>query len=112
MAARLLQQQKYDRQEVVEHYLDTCTHVSSLFSPSVSQEENNEVEEIEMEVEEQVMEEEAPSIDSQSTVATPSLPPSVPALPSGTSNVKIRKDYNPKGNTSLGPVICALYTVK
>ncbi|XP_019853715.1 PREDICTED: splicing factor 3A subunit 1-like [Amphimedon queenslandica] len=78
LAARLLQQQKYDRQE----------------------EENNEVEEIEMEVEEQAMEEEAPSIESQSTVATPSLPPSVPALPSGTSNVKIRKDYNPKASAA------------
>ena len=66
------------------------------------------MEEIEMEVEEQVMEEETPSIDTQSTI-TPAAPPSVPALPSGTSNVKIKKDYNPKGITERFVLIKILY---
>ena len=54
----------------------------------IIQDEGVEVEEIEMEVDEPTEEETIPPV---------SIAPSVPSLPSVSSNVKIRKDYNPKG---------------
>lgn len=64
----------------------------SFSNPLLIQDEGAEVEEIEMEVDEPAEEEPIPPV-----VPTPS----VPALPSVSSNVKIRKDYNPKGKKEV-----------
>ena len=56
--------------------------------------EENEVEEIEMELDDEPMED---VITQPDQPPLPSAAPTIPSLPSVSTNIKIRKDYNPKG---------------
>jgi splicing factor 3A subunit 1 len=81
LATRLLQQQKFDKQQ-----------------------EENEVEEIEMELDDEPMED---VVTTTQPDPKPSVTPTVPSLPSVSTNIKIRRDYNPKAAQAPPPVSAA-----